>query len=671
MEKFLEAFVNEFHIVDGLSHPNIIEVLGFVEDLQNKVAWIVSPWKANGNVREFLRSGDWEIPERISLIKDVSAGLDYLHGRQPPICHGDLKSLNILVSSLHRAVITDFGSARVMKNESGKSNEADSQSTPAGRVGSNVDSSLEAVLSDSDMTLTLTGPSVSFRWASPELMGGKYPDLASDVWALGWICWEIMTDDYPFPEISTLPGLVVRVVQGQLPQIREDAQLSQIRELCKVMNSCWKLGPETRPTARGCQIVLEGLPSVVPISRDGGSKIRSATLILGLGEVFQRGSRYDEASTALNEGLAIARATGDERSMGSALRAIGALQFDLSKYDEAKEYLNEALVLFKRIGDAWGEADALRQLGHAHQAQCQYPEAEQHINQAMAIYTNIGDIWGQYGAWFALGKIYSARSKYELAEDSFARALELCESVGTDVDYANVFFALGGIYRAQSKLETAEELYAQAFALYESIGHDMNRANALCALGDIQRTTNRFEDAKQSLTEALHVSKTLGNDMSLAITLAGLGELNESQSDLEDAETLYNQAMEIYKRKDNDWGRACILCSLGRLHLTRAKYSEAEGPLTTALELFTRFEREEGQLVTSFLLGRLRFHQARYGEAKAFIANASWIASGLDDEGGMRQAGELLDQVLEAEEMHSKLPPSDLGLGLSQGPSKT
>lgn len=68
-----------------------------------------------------------------------------------------------------------------------------------------------------------------------------------------------MTDDYPFPDISTLSGLVVRVVKGQLPRIREDAQLSQIRELCEVMNSCWKYGPEMRPTARACQTVLEWL----------------------------------------------------------------------------------------------------------------------------------------------------------------------------------------------------------------------------------------------------------------------------------------------------------------------------------------------------------------------------------------------------------------------------
>ncbi|KAG9022058.1 hypothetical protein FS837_006780, partial [Tulasnella sp. UAMH 9824] len=47
-------------------------------------------------------------------IKDAFEGIKYLHTRQPPICHGDLKSFNILVSSDYRAVITDFGSARAI-----------------------------------------------------------------------------------------------------------------------------------------------------------------------------------------------------------------------------------------------------------------------------------------------------------------------------------------------------------------------------------------------------------------------------------------------------------------------------------------------------------------------------------------------------------------------------
>ncbi|KAG9021737.1 hypothetical protein FS837_007017, partial [Tulasnella sp. UAMH 9824] len=75
---------------------------------------MVFSWEKNGNLREFVRSANWELPERVSLISDVAAGLGYLHRRNPPICHGDLKSLNILVNAENRAVITDFGSARAV-----------------------------------------------------------------------------------------------------------------------------------------------------------------------------------------------------------------------------------------------------------------------------------------------------------------------------------------------------------------------------------------------------------------------------------------------------------------------------------------------------------------------------------------------------------------------------
>lgn len=55
--------------MDGLSHPHIIKILGFVEDIQKGIAWLVLPWETNGNVREFLLSGRWELPERVSLVR--------------------------------------------------------------------------------------------------------------------------------------------------------------------------------------------------------------------------------------------------------------------------------------------------------------------------------------------------------------------------------------------------------------------------------------------------------------------------------------------------------------------------------------------------------------------------------------------------------------------------
>ncbi|KAG9033924.1 hypothetical protein FS837_002315, partial [Tulasnella sp. UAMH 9824] len=65
--KFVNEFVHEVDIMARLSHENIVRVIGFVEDLEEGKAWIILSWEPNGNVSEFLATGEWEIPERISL----------------------------------------------------------------------------------------------------------------------------------------------------------------------------------------------------------------------------------------------------------------------------------------------------------------------------------------------------------------------------------------------------------------------------------------------------------------------------------------------------------------------------------------------------------------------------------------------------------------------------
>lgn len=52
----------------SLSHTNVVRLVGFIEDFKSGTAWIVMSWEPNGNVSEFLASGKWEIPERISLV---------------------------------------------------------------------------------------------------------------------------------------------------------------------------------------------------------------------------------------------------------------------------------------------------------------------------------------------------------------------------------------------------------------------------------------------------------------------------------------------------------------------------------------------------------------------------------------------------------------------------
>ncbi|KIO21329.1 hypothetical protein M407DRAFT_29047 [Tulasnella calospora MUT 4182] len=250
VRKFSNEFVHEVEILAGLSHENVVRLIGFIEQLEQGEAWIVLSWHPNGNVRDFLPTGDCEIPERISLIKDTFEGLTYLHSRKPPICHGDLKSLNILVSPSYRAIITDFGSARGLNVLADSVTLEDRD--PVTR-GNPTEEEATIQIRATGYQLTLTGPAWSLRWASPEVLSGANPNLPSDVWSAGWICWEIMTNEFPFPELNSQTGIVVAVVHGKLPSTRDDAQLSQITRLCSLMTDCWKFDPENRPDVAECR----------------------------------------------------------------------------------------------------------------------------------------------------------------------------------------------------------------------------------------------------------------------------------------------------------------------------------------------------------------------------------------------------------------------------------
>jgi len=45
----------------------------------------------------------------LSILRDISQGMRFLHSASPQIIHGDLKSANCLVDSRFRAKVSDFG----------------------------------------------------------------------------------------------------------------------------------------------------------------------------------------------------------------------------------------------------------------------------------------------------------------------------------------------------------------------------------------------------------------------------------------------------------------------------------------------------------------------------------------------------------------------------------
>ncbi|KAJ7470222.1 kinase-like domain-containing protein, partial [Mycena galericulata] len=198
-----------------LRHPNIVQFLG-ANTLDDK-PFIVMPYVPY-NAREFLRTRSTFDP--LYVLRDISLGLEYLHSRK--ICHGDLKAINVLVEKSGRALLCDFGLARL---------RADAASR----------------------TITdLHAPQIqgSRNWMAPELLNGSRYRLPSDVYAFSMTLCELYTEEIPLFSVpyADLVDLVVRRGgRPERPELDEGRPIPD--ELWELTEHCWVADPHKRPTA--------------------------------------------------------------------------------------------------------------------------------------------------------------------------------------------------------------------------------------------------------------------------------------------------------------------------------------------------------------------------------------------------------------------------------------
>ncbi|EHA8586408.1 putative serine/threonine-protein kinase CTR1 [Cocos nucifera] len=90
---------DEVAIMKSLRHPNIVLFMGAVTQPPNLS--IVTEYLSRGSLYRLLRKTDakeiLDERRRLNMAFDVAKGMNYLHKRNPPIVHRDLKSPNLLV----------------------------------------------------------------------------------------------------------------------------------------------------------------------------------------------------------------------------------------------------------------------------------------------------------------------------------------------------------------------------------------------------------------------------------------------------------------------------------------------------------------------------------------------------------------------------------------------
>jgi tetratricopeptide (TPR) repeat protein len=162
-----ERFLREIQIASGLTHPHILTVHDSGE--ADGLLYYVMPFVEGESLRTRIeRERQLPIDDAVRITREVADALAYAHGRG--VVHRDIKPENILLAGGH-ALVGDFGIARALN-----------------------------VAVDGGRRLTDSGTSVGTpMYMSPEQAAGEHDiDGRADLYALGCVCFEMLTGSPPF-----------------------------------------------------------------------------------------------------------------------------------------------------------------------------------------------------------------------------------------------------------------------------------------------------------------------------------------------------------------------------------------------------------------------------------------------------------------------------------------
>jgi len=217
---YKERFVKIAQAQAMLKHPNIVEVLDFIE--QDGQSFVISEYIDGPSLEKYLQSEKKGISYNkiLKIIEGPLNALNYIHSKG--IIHRNIKPSNIILDSTMNGYITDFGSAIVLGD----------RTTQQGAV-----------------------VSTAF-YISPEMSSNpKNADHRSDIYSIGCVLYEIATGKPPY-EGETDYEILQKHINDPIPPI-DIYNESLPKKFIFVVNKALEKKPDDRFS--GCGDMLQAL----------------------------------------------------------------------------------------------------------------------------------------------------------------------------------------------------------------------------------------------------------------------------------------------------------------------------------------------------------------------------------------------------------------------------
>ncbi|CAF1073149.1 unnamed protein product [Adineta steineri] len=223
-----QEFMREIHIMHKIRCDHVLNVFGAC--MEPQVYALVIEYMELGSLFDVLQKKKIQFtwPDRWSIALQMVKGINYLHHLQPPVVHRDIKSLNFLLKEGARQQflikVGDFGLADIRKETIRQTNC--NSITPPSTIG-------------------------TVQWLAPELFAFGRPTLASDVFALAVVFWELVTGLIPY-EHSNESVIRLAVCHGDRLVIPAEIP-DQFRD---IITRAWAQDPNTRST---CPMIIDAI----------------------------------------------------------------------------------------------------------------------------------------------------------------------------------------------------------------------------------------------------------------------------------------------------------------------------------------------------------------------------------------------------------------------------
>ncbi|GFR37794.1 serine/threonine-protein kinase PrkC [Insulibacter thermoxylanivorax] len=202
-EEFIQRFRREARSAASLSHPNVVSIYDVGQD--EDIHYIVMEYIEGGTLNDIIKErAPLQAEEAVKIASQICDALDHAH--QNGIIHRDIKPHNILISKSGRIKVTDFGIARAA---------ASSHITQTGAVLGSV------------------------HYFSPEHAKGVAQGEKSDIYSLGAVLYQMVTNRLPFAGDSPISVALKhlqedfeepRSINPLLPQSLENIILKALRK---------------------------------------------------------------------------------------------------------------------------------------------------------------------------------------------------------------------------------------------------------------------------------------------------------------------------------------------------------------------------------------------------------------------------------------------------------